>query len=68
MVPGERGPPDVEVKRPARRNGYLSSAHLDASEERSRQRAKLIGLALMLASSVIAVILLYAAWIALRAI
>lgn len=68
MAPGEQGPLDVKVKRPARRNGYLSSPHLDASEERARQRARLIGFGLMVASSVIALILLYAAWVALRAI
>lgn len=68
MAPGERGPSDVEVKRPARRNGYLSSPRLDVSEERLRQRAKLIGFALMVASSLIALVLLYAAWVALRAI
>lgn len=68
MAPGERGPLDVEVKRPARRNGYLSSSRLDASEERARQRARLIGFGLMIASSLIALVLLYAAWVALRAI
>lgn len=68
MAPGERGPSDLEVKRPARGSGYQSSPRFDVSEQRSRQRAKLIGLALMIASSVIALVLLYGAWVALRAV
>lgn len=68
MAPGEQGPLKVGVKRPVRRKGYLSSPPLDASEERARQRARLIGFGLMVASSVVALTLLYAAWVALRAI
>jgi len=68
VAPGQRGSSHVEVKRPVRGNGSLSSPRLDTSEERSRQRAKLIGFALMIASSVIALVLLYATWVALRAI
>jgi hypothetical protein len=67
VVPVEQGPPEVKAKRRAHGDVFAASREVDASEVRPRQKARLIALLLMIASSIVVLMLSYEAWKALRA-
>jgi hypothetical protein len=66
VAPVEQRPPEIEIKRRSRGDTYAWSREADASEVRPRQRARLIALLLMIASSIVAILVLYGVWNALR--
>ena len=68
MAPGEQGPPETEVKRRLRGDADVSSREAGAAEAPPRRRARLVGLLLMIVSSIIALMVLYGVWRALRAL
>ena len=66
VAPVEQRPPEMEVKRRSRDNAYAWSREADATPDRPRQKARFIALLLMIASSIVALTVLYEAWQALR--
>ena len=62
VTPGEQGQSHAEVKSPPRKRGYAAWLRADPAEDRARQRARWFGFALMLASSVVSLLVLYGVW------
>lgn len=62
VTTGEQGQSQAEVKSLPRKRGYAAWLRADPAERRARQRARWIGFALMVASGVVSLLVLYAIW------